>query len=37
MHAITKEAIFGPCAAYVYSIEFQKRGLPSLGFLENRL
>jgi hypothetical protein len=26
MHAILKDKIFGPCAAHVYAIEFQKRG-----------
>ena len=30
MHAILKEDIFGPCVAHVYSIEFQKRGLPHM-------
>lgn len=28
MDVITKHNIFGPCRAYMYSIEWQKRGLP---------
>jgi hypothetical protein len=27
---IHKDGIFGKCAAYVYAIEFQKRGLPHM-------
>ena len=33
MNAILKENIFGPCAAHVYAIEFQKRGLPHMHLL----
>lgn len=33
MHAILKDGIFGPCVAHVYSIEFQKRGLPHMHLL----
>ena len=33
MHAILKKEIFGPCVAHVYSIEFQKRGLPHMHLL----
>ena len=38
MHAVLKQGIFGPCVAHVYSIEFQKCGLPhmhTLLFLKN--
>ena len=28
LHDITKKGVFGKCLAYVYVIEFQKRGLP---------
>ena len=30
---ITKEQVFGPVISYIYSIEFQKRGLPHLHLL----
>ena len=33
MNAILKEDIFGPCISHVYSIEFQKRGLPHMHLL----
>jgi hypothetical protein len=33
MNAILKDGIFGPCAAHVYAIEFQKRGLPHMHLL----
>jgi hypothetical protein len=33
LHAILKDGIFGPCVAYVYAIEFQKRGLPHMHIL----
>ena len=33
MNAILKEGIFGPCAAHIYAIEFQKRGLPHMHLL----
>lgn len=33
MHAILKNQIFGPCVAHVYTIEFQKRGLPHMHLL----
>jgi hypothetical protein len=33
MHAILDIGIFGPCVAHVYSIEFQKRGLPHMHLL----
>ena len=31
--AILKDGIFGPCVAHIYSIEFQKRGLPHMHLL----
>ena len=31
--AILKDGIFGPCIAHIYSIEFQKRGLPHMHLL----
>jgi hypothetical protein len=33
LHDIYKDGIFGPCVAYVYTIEFQKRGLPHMHLL----
>jgi Helitron helicase-like domain at N-terminus len=33
MHAVLQGGIFGPCVAHVYSIEFQKRGLPHMHLL----
>ena len=33
MNAILKHDIFGPCNAHVYTIEFQKRGLPHMHLL----
>ena len=33
MNAILKYHIFGPCDAHVYTIEFQKRGLPHMHLL----
>jgi hypothetical protein len=33
MNAVLKDGIFGPCLAHVYSIEFQKRGLPHVHVL----
>ena len=33
MDAILKDDVFGPCVAHVYSIEFQKRGLPHMHLL----
>ena len=33
MTAILKHGIFGPCEGHVYSIEFQKRGLPHMHLL----
>jgi len=31
--AILKDGIFGPCVTHIYSIEFQKRGLPHMHLL----